>query len=494
MSSGRDDIDSLLTARRWAEATVTIGFPGTAVQFGPYARTLTAGKVADETSGFSPVTDGVRAVARTGFAEVAGFTNLGLVENAIDPGAAVIRMGATTSPQPDFMGGAYAFYPFSNTYGGDIWLDTGAVEVPGPGSGAWRLVFHEIGHSLGLFHPHEGRSLGFKQLSPALDSPEFTLMTYRSFIGETIVFANQDSRSVQPTSFPQTYMMYDIAALQYLYGADYETNAANTVYRFSPTTGEMSVNGVGQGTPASNIIFRTIWDGGGEDTYDFSAYGADQQLVLDLAPGGWSDVDADSTAQAANLGGGPNGGFACGQVFNALLHQDDARSLIENAIGGNGDDSLSGNQASNRLDGGGGNDVLAGLGGPDVLTGGDGDDTLLGGGDGDRLHGGAGADVLVLADGGGCDQALDFLAAEDTIALDQASFGIPGSATITGWVVLDPAPTAPQSPDATHGYFLAGGDKLCWDQDGLGGAPATTILAFQPAVGETLTIADFVWI
>jgi hypothetical protein len=42
-------------------------------------------------------------------------------------------------------------------------------------------------------------------------------------------------------------MMYDIAAMQHLYGANYTTNAGNTVYTWSPTTGEMSINGVGPG-------------------------------------------------------------------------------------------------------------------------------------------------------------------------------------------------------------------------------------------------------
>ena len=50
---------------------------------------------------------------------------------------------------------------------------------------------------------------------------------------------------------------------------------------------------------------------------------------------------------------------------------------IENLEGSAHDDTLTGNNLSNRLDGGGGNDTLTGLGGGDILTGGAGDDTFI---------------------------------------------------------------------------------------------------------------------
>jgi serralysin len=72
------------------------------------------------------------------------------------------------------------------------------------------------------------------------------------------------------TANSQSFMKYDVAALQQLYGADYTTNASNSTNRWSPLTGEMSINGVGQGAPSVNKILSTVWDGGGVDTYDFS--------------------------------------------------------------------------------------------------------------------------------------------------------------------------------------------------------------------------------
>ena len=85
-------------------------------------------------------------------------------------------------------------------------------------------------------------------------------------------------------------MIYDIAALQYMYGANYSTNSGDTVYKWNPTTGQETINGVAQAAPGGNTVFMTIWDGGGNDTYDFSNYTTN--LSVNLQPGGWTTVSA----------------------------------------------------------------------------------------------------------------------------------------------------------------------------------------------------------
>jgi serralysin len=92
----------------------------------------------------------------------------------------------------------------------------------------------------------------------------------------------------------------------------------------------------------------TIWDGGGNDTYDFSNYSV--TVRVDLRPGEWTVA-----GQLANLG---NNQFARGNIANALLYNDDPRSLIENAIGGSGADTFVANAAANRLTGNGGADFF----------------------------------------------------------------------------------------------------------------------------------------
>jgi len=214
---------------------------------------------------------------------------------------------------------------------------------------------HETGHALGLKHPQDVKG-AFGAMPLDHDSLEYSVMSYRSYIG-----ASTTSGYTNGTwSYPQTLMMYDIAALQTMYGANYTTNSGDTVYRWSPTTGEELVNGVGQGVPGGNKIFMTLWDGGGHDTYNFSNYTTN--LLVDLQPGHWTTVSA---TQLANLGGTH---LAAGNIANALLYNNNPASLIEDAVGGSGNDTLIGNAADNMLTGGAGNDVLDGGAGADIAV------------------------------------------------------------------------------------------------------------------------------
>ncbi|WP_372353366.1 M10 family metallopeptidase C-terminal domain-containing protein [Rhizobium sp. BT-175] len=192
-------------------------------------------------------------------------------------------------------------------------------------------------------------------------------MTYHTYVGDSL-----SGYKYEHDGAPQTFMMLDIAALQEMYGADYTTNSDNTVYKWNPNQGITYVNGVAAITPAANRIFATIWDGGGIDTYDLSAYTTG--LKIDLRAGGHSVF---SQGQLADLGGGPNNGYARGNIFNALLHQGNVASLIENVQAGSGNDSIVGNEADNTLWGNAGNDSLSGGSGNDTLIGGTGNDTYI---------------------------------------------------------------------------------------------------------------------
>jgi serralysin len=368
-ATGDPRIDGLVQGPHWT-GTVRYGDPADAYLYGPaYPEPL---------SGFERIGASQLATAEAALSTVARFTGLDLAYAGPGAGEAEIRL-ANTSDNPT----AASYFPSLRPQGGDVFFGASGRD-PSPGNYHAFTVLHELGHALGLKHGHDDGPFG--SLPGASDSIEFSVMTYRSFVGAD---ARQLYNEFQ--GYPTTWMILDIAALQHLYGADYQAAAGDTVYAWQPGT---------------DRIFETIWDGAGVDTYDLSAYASD--LRLDLAPGGHSTFDA---AQLARLGGGPNGGFARGNVFNALLHDGDPRSLIENARGGSGDDAILGNFGRNALTGGGGNDRLSGGAGADVLSGGAGIDVLRGGERSDRLAGGIGADRLV---GGGGGDVFVFAAPRDS--------------------------------------------------------------------------------
>ena len=142
-----------------------------------------------------------------------------------------------------------------------------------------------------------------------------------------------------------------------MYGANFNTRDGNTTYIWDPVTGHLTIDGSLSFAPGGNIIFMTLWDGGGIDTYDFSTYSTN--LVVDLIPGKFT-ITAQS--QLADLG---DGRFALGNIANALLYQGDLRSLIENAVGGCRQRTIDRQPGRNSLSGGGGNDTLKGGAGND---------------------------------------------------------------------------------------------------------------------------------
>jgi serralysin len=401
-ASGDQGIDGLIDNRAWSGGSITYSFSVSSAAYN-YAGTgltdLPANfntiSAAQEAAAHFALNADIGPSADAGFS-VEGFTNLTITSNGnTNAGNSQIRYGETSSAivntarVADFPGGTETGPVDDN---GDVWFGTAHnYRSPQAGNYEWHTMLHETGHALGLKHGQA--TYNFGALPSNLDAMEFTVMTYRSYVnGPTTGYTNET------WGYAQTYMMQDIAALQYMYGADYTTNSGNTVYSWNPGSGDTLVNGAVAINPGGNRIFATIWDGGGIDTYDLSAYTT--HLQIDLSAGGHSLF---STVQQAYLG---NSNYASGNIYNALLFQGNTASLIENAIGGSGDDDITGNEIDNVLSGGAGNDTLKGAGGNDTLNGDDGNDTLKGGGGSDALNGGAGTDTADYAFAGAVDVNL----------------------------------------------------------------------------------------
>ncbi len=348
--TGNADIDGVLSGIKWASPNLTYSFPTAGSQY-EYSE-----------PGFEAMNATQQTAVRSILSMIASYTSLTFTEVT----ETTTTHGTIRFAEENDAGTAYAYFPSADVRGGDVWLNHVDYNSPVKGTYSYATFIHEIGHALGLDHGQDG----LLALPTDHDTLEYSVMTYRSFVG-----ADLFGYTVKPGSYPTTLMLDDIAALQYMYGANYSTNAGNTTYTWSTTTGEMFVNGAGQGANTTNTVFMTLWDGGGVDTYDFSNYATN--LSVDLSPGGWTTT---STAQLADLGWAFfSNELARGNIANAYLYGGNVASLIENAVGGSGNDSIIGNQANNALSGGNGNDTLNGADGNDTLTGGAGNDIIIGG-------------------------------------------------------------------------------------------------------------------
>lgn len=225
---------------------------------------------------------------------------------------------------------AYAYLPESWSTAVAMYLDVdaGYNQVFTPGSYGPSVMLHEIGHMLGLKHPGNYDSSGGGVDGPYLpsdkDNGDYTQMSYN----EPTVHSLTGRYAVTP-------MLYDIQAVQHLYGANMSYRSGDDVYSFSNST-----------------TARCIWDAGGNNTFDFSA--CTGFVTIDLRAGGFSETQA----------GYRNIGLAYGVT-------------VQNAVAGNGGSQVYSGASGSMVTGGAGFDRVVLGAGDDIVSGGGGSDTAV---------------------------------------------------------------------------------------------------------------------
>ncbi len=337
-----------------------------------------------DTQGFQRFTDAQIEAAEAALQAWAQVANIQFVRVGTGTGDqayannAAILFGNYTSGESG--AAAFAYLPSSgdqsaSSLQGDVWINASLAENLdfSPGSYGTQTLLHEIGHALGLTHPseynaEEGVSITYEVNAQYFnDSRVFTVMTY---------FGSPPVGGSLP-GFATTPQMHDIAAIQYLYGANTATRTGDTIYGFNSNAGRSEF----LLTAADEGAVFSIWDGGGVDTLDLSGYS--QNATIDIREEGFSSAGPDSAGTG-------------GARFNISIARGAA---IENAIGGAGNDNMIGNRLANNLFGGDGIDTLFGGLGNDSLRGDAGDDTLLGADGDDLMRGGVGSDWMVGGNG-----------------------------------------------------------------------------------------------
>ncbi|HYN38108.1 MAG TPA: M10 family metallopeptidase C-terminal domain-containing protein, partial [Rhodospirillales bacterium] len=348
-NSGTTSIDALNSGVKWGAGgagtavTVSYSFPAGGAVWG-----VNYGS-GEPVFGYAPLTAEQQNAARIALQrwdEVAAITFVEVPDTARNVGD--IRFANSGVPFT-----AWAYYPGPFAEAGDVWFgpnfDYGSAR---PGTYSLLTFIHEIGHAIGLKHPHESGGSAVA-LSTAVDYLGHTVMSYRSYVGQDV------SAGYSNSFYPTTPGIFDIAALQYLYGTDTTTRAGDTVYRWTPGA----------------QLFETIWDAGGIDTIDWS--NQTSPAVINLTSGVWSRL-------------GPAYSTAAGADDRTLKIAFGA--IIENAVGGAGNDRISSGPDDDTVAGGDGNDKVNLGPGVDTVDGGEGRDFLQGLDGADVIHGGPGDD------------------------------------------------------------------------------------------------------
>ncbi|MEO0387042.1 MAG: hypothetical protein AAF281_05860, partial [Pseudomonadota bacterium] len=216
---------------------------------------------------------------------------------------------------------------------------------------------------------------------------------------------------------------FDGVAYKLAEGTDGADNLTPQLVPAGPDSGVLQVAGGGNDQLQGGAGNDALYAGAGDDTL-FGSAGGDR-----LDGGSGSDTvryDNDPAAPGVTVN------LATGQASGGQA-EGDRLFDIENVVGTDQGDGLTGDAGDNSLSGQAGDDALAGGGGQDTLLGGAGADTLQGGAGDDALDGGAGADRAVWA-GDLRDFAVHYDAAADTFTLTDrnAADGDEGRDTVTG--------------------------------------------------------------
>jgi serralysin len=297
----------------------------------------------------SSVSEATRNNVRGIFARLQTLINVDFVEVTEGTGQ-IGRIRFLLNPATSYAAAGYPTTDTLDSTAGDVYLNPtfdNANSTNGfqgqPGTHGYMTLIHEIGHALGLKHPHEGTSI---------------LTTIDNNTTNTVMSYNFSSNS------PGTFMGYDVKALQSIYQPR-TSYSGNDAYQFVGRIDQYSINNQAFLT-SPNLTKLILWDSAGIDTLDFSGLNAiSGGYRFDLNPGGMLTAKSayNTSGYLVNNSVYYTTGYGTSIAYDVLL---------ENVINSPHDDEIFLNNAANRISGyrsipGNGNDTIWNATNQDIL-------------------------------------------------------------------------------------------------------------------------------
>jgi serralysin len=342
--------------------------------------------------GFAPFSAAQQAATRQAIQLWDDLIKVTFVEKANATQADITYGNLTNAPTTQ----AYAYLPYNyggNSAGlqGDVWVSLSQASNLQLDNGYYGLatLIHETGHALGLQHPgkyNAAPGVSITYVANAEYYQDTRMYSQMSYFNAEFSGGGHIDWNRLTWVYGQTPLLHDIATIQAMYGADPTTRVGDTVYGFNSTAGNAVYDFAVNGMPVISI-----YDAGGVDTLDFSGWNTGSEI--DLNPGAFSSGGGSGYVplDVMKAKGLLSANYTQAQYdalrlkYNAMdgMLKDNIsiayNTTIENAIGGDGNDTIFGNSVGNTLEGRAGNDVLNGRAGDDTLNGGLGADTMTGG-------------------------------------------------------------------------------------------------------------------
>lgn len=241
---------------------------------------------AADKKGFAPIEQTQKQAIESAFRYLSSLVNVTFVQDAQ---RADIKFG--NNDQTSSAG--YATYPSTDPSRPSILMldnsnntENAGANLAKKGGYGWQTLIHELGHAMGLKHPGAYNAGGGTTPGPYLPKPmdnrSMSIMSYNNTTASTIVSLSGTStdtsyslRTSTSAAIPSTFQLLDIAALQYLYGAN--TN---------PQTTALSLTDAYSG-------FETVWAPQG---VDLDAASTTRSNLFDMRAGGYSSISMRTEA------------------------------------------------------------------------------------------------------------------------------------------------------------------------------------------------------